>query len=308
MVSISLKAMRYVVTVLRLGSIQRAAEELNIAASAVANAIDQVEAQFGLPLLVRQRARGVTPTASGRVLMARFERLLEEYEGVLAAGADLKEAQSGSLRIGYYAPVAPAFLPAILSRIPAEPGAISARIEECDNDTAQAGLLEGRFDVILFVSDAAQPSIRFETLLEAPPYCLVPAGHPLASEASVGLAQIAALPLVVLDLPVAGPYYQRLFDGLRAAPQIVARANSTEMVRSLVGAGQGVAILNMVPQSDVTYGGDRVVAVPISDALPPLSVALGYDPARPRRLVQAFVEACRAEFAEGRGARFLKEI
>jgi DNA-binding transcriptional LysR family regulator len=305
---ISLKAMRYFVTVLRLGSIQRAAEELNIAASAVGSAIDQVEAQFGLPLVTRQRARGVTPTANGRALALRFERLLEEYEGVLAAGAELKEALSGSLRIGYYAPVAPAFLPAILSRLPADPGAISARIEECDNDAAQAGLLEGRFDVILFVSDAAQPSIRFEPLLEAPPYCLVPAGHALATVQSVTLAQIAALPLVVLDLPVAGPYYQRLFDGVGAVPQVVARANSTEMVRSLVGAGQGVAILNMVPVSDRTYGGDRVVAVPIADVLPPLSLALGYDPARPRRLVQAFVEACRAEFAEGRAARFLRRI
>ena len=122
------------------------------------------------------------------------------------------------------------------------------------------------------------------------------------------LAQIAVQPLVVLDLPVAGPYYQQLFDGLEAAPQVVARANSTEMVRSLVGAGQGVAILNMVPLSDRTYGGERVVAVPIAETLPVLRLALGYDPTRPRRLVQAFVEACRAEFAEGRAARFLRRI
>ena len=145
--TVSLKAMRYFVTVLRHGSIQRAAEELNIAASAIGTALDQVEAQVGLPLVMRQRARGVTATPSGRVLAARFERLLEEYEAVLAMGADLKEALGGTLRIGYYAPVAPAFLPAILSRIPAAPGAIHARIEACDNDAAQAGLLEGRFDV-----------------------------------------------------------------------------------------------------------------------------------------------------------------
>jgi DNA-binding transcriptional LysR family regulator len=281
---------------------------LNIAASAIGTALDQVEAQVGLPLVMRQRARGVPPTPSGRVLAARFERLLEEYEAVLAMGADLKEALGGTLRIGYYAPVAPAFLPAILSRIPAAPGAIHARVEACENDAAQAGLLEGRFDVILFVSDAAQPSIRFEPLLEAPPYCLVPAGHALATAPSVTLAQIAALPLVVLDLPVAGPYYQQLFDGLEAAPQVVARANSTEMVRSLVGAGQGVAILNMVPLSDRTYGGDRVVAVPIADALPPLNLALGYDPTRPRRLVQAFAEACRVEFAEGLAERYLRRV
>ena len=66
--TISLKAMEYFTTALRLGSISKAAAELNIAASAIGSAIDQVEAAFDLTLTVRQRSRGIEPNASGRLI------------------------------------------------------------------------------------------------------------------------------------------------------------------------------------------------------------------------------------------------
>ena len=105
--------------------------------------------------------------------------------------------------------------------------------------------------------------------------------------------QIAQEPLVVLNRPVAAAYYESLFQsGTRQAP-IAAYANSTEMVRSIVAAGRGCAILNMLPLTSKTYGGESVIARPISDTLPPLTLALGYDNTRPRRIVQEFAQACR---------------
>jgi DNA-binding transcriptional LysR family regulator len=102
--------------------------------------------------------------------------------------------------------------------------------------------------------------------------------------------------LIVLNRPVASSYYEGLFQsGTRQAP-VVAYANSTEMVRSLVAAERGCAILNMLPLTSETYGGASVVARPISDTLPPLTLALGYHRARPRRIVQEFAQACRDHF------------
>jgi len=301
--ALSLKAMRYFTTALRHGNIARAAAELNIAASAVATAIDQVEAAFDLALVTRQRARGIRATASGLAVAAKCERLLEDYRSILAEGADLKQSLSGTLRIGYYAPVAPAFLPAILASFGPVPGDVELHLEECDNDSAQEGLLCGTFDVILFVTENVLPMIDFDVLVEAPPYCLLPSSHRLAGRVSLDLKQIAKEPLVVLNRPVATTYYRRLFDSHADAPSIVAYANSTEMVRSLVGAGRGCAILNMRPSISTSYAGAPVVALPIADPLPPLTLAVAYERARPRRLVRHFVEACREHFARPDSAR-----
>lgn len=302
---ISLKAMEYFTTALRQGSISKAAAELNIAASAIGGAIDQVEAAFDLTLTIRQRSRGITANASGRQVAQKFERLLEDYTAVLAKGADLKQALSGTLRVGYYAPIAPAFLPQILASFIPDGHDITLHLDECDNDSAQDGLLNGTYDVVLFVSEDVRPAVDFDVLIEAPAYCLVPAGHSFAKQASVTVAQIASQPLVVLNRPVAAAYYQSLFDANDIT--VTAYANSTEMVRSLVGAEHGCAVLNMQPLTAQSYSGSTLVGVPISDPLPPLTLSIGYDKTRPRRLVQDFVDACHTHFAEAGPQRCLVE-
>lgn len=295
--ALTLKAMEYFTTALRHGSIVKAAAELNIAASAVSSAIDQVETEFDLTLVIRQRARGIQANAAGRDVARKCERLLEDYRSLLMEGTELKQSQSGTLRIGYYAPIAPAFLPQVFDAFLSKRTDVTLELEECNNDDAQDGLQSGRYDAILFVAEGVRPSIKFEKLITAPPYCLLPMSHPLAQHDAVTMAQIANEPLVVLNRPVATSYYEGLFQsGTRKAP-VAAYVNSTEMVRSLVAAGRGCAILNMLPLTSETYGGASVVACPISDTLPPLTLALGYDSARPRLVVQEFAQACRDHFS-----------
>ncbi len=296
--AISLKSMRYFNAAVACGSISQAAEELNIAASAVSAAIDQVEQTLDLTLVTRQRSRGIEANASGRQIAQKFERLLEEYQSILAEGAELKQSLSGELRVGYYAPVAPAFLPSVFSTfVPPGSGAV-LHLEECDNDGAQEGLLNGTYDVILFASEGAHASIDFDVLIKAPAYCLMAAAHPLADRKSVNLAEIAREPLVVLNRPVVSAYYHQLFEGVTADFTVASYANSTEMVRSLVSEGYGCAVLNMQPLTDTSYSGGALVSVPIKDALPPLTLAIAYNRSRPRRLVQHFVDACVQYFSE----------
>jgi DNA-binding transcriptional LysR family regulator len=184
---ITLKSMRYASTALRLGSIARAAQELHVAASAISAALDQIEAHFGLTLVTRQRARGITPTADGRALVQRFDGLLKEYDSLLAAGAARKDGASGTLRIGYYAPVAPAFLPQILRGLMAPEHRLTLQLEECDNTAAQAGLREGLYDVILFVADGAEP-LGAVRAADPGPRLLRDARRAQAGAAAAGLA------------------------------------------------------------------------------------------------------------------------
>ena len=299
--AVSLKSMQYFNAAVSLGSIARAADQLNIAASAVSAAIDQVEATFDLTLVNRQRSRGITANASGRVIAQKFERLLEDYEAILTEGADLKQSLSGSLNVGYYAPVAPAFLPAIFQDFLPEGSNVVLDLRECDNDAAQDGLLSGEFDVILFVSQQAKASIDYDVLIEAPPYFLCPKSHPLAARISVTMAQIAQERLIVLDRPVVASYYQKLFADFAPSIRIAAFANSTEMVRSLVSEGMGCALLNMRPCTELSYSGSDLVCLPIEQHLQPLTLAIAYDHARPRRIVREFVQSCTAHFAKDGG-------
>ena len=110
------------------------------------------------------------------------------------------------------------------------------------------------------------------------------------------MAQVVREPLVVLPRPFAANYYLGLFDR-HADISVAAYANSTEMVRSLVSAGHGCAVLNMRPMTSTSYCGAELAGLPISDPLP-LTLAIGYDKSRPRRLVRHFIDACHAHFSE----------
>jgi DNA-binding transcriptional LysR family regulator len=299
--NLSLRAMRYARTAILRGSIAAAAEELNVAASAVSAAIDQAEAAFGITLVTRARAKGISPTSAGRVILRRMEDLLDRYDAMLIDGAEMRTSLSGVLKIGYYAPIAPAFLPKIVASMMSENPGLSLSLEECDNARAQVGLIDGSFDVILFVADSPMPQIVVERLIHAPSYCLCSSDHRFARRSSVALDDLADEPLIILDRPVAKAHYLDLLESSGKPFSVVATVNSTEMIRALVGSGLGCSILNMRPVSNLTYAGDGTSCLPIESYSIGLTLSLGHVPGPRRRVVQAFSDACRAFFSAPEG-------
>ncbi len=301
---VSIKSLHYFLSAAERGSIAKASEALNVVPSAVSSAIELVEAEFGLKLVQRYPAKGIRPTAAGKAMMRKIRHLVEEYDTLMLEGAELRTALSGNVSVGYYAPVAPAFLPAIVGPLVQDHPGVTLSLAEVDNERAQTGLLNGEYDLILFVAENVRAGIAYETLIEAPPYVLAPKGHPIARHKFVDLADLREEPMVLLDLPVTNEYYRSLVNTAGAGAHVVTTASTHEMVRSMVGAGVGCSILNMLPSSSVTYAGDEVVAVPIRSEAPPLKLVLGHLGGKPRRVIQAFIDAAQSYF-ESSAARDL---
>ncbi len=302
---LSLRAMRAFAAVVEHGSISGAARALNTAASAVAAAVDQVEAELGAALLIRTRAKGIVATTEGAAVAERFRALLDAYAEVIDEGRDMARGLGGTLRLGYYAPVAPAFLPRVLEPLMRASEGLQLELRAHDNDSAQEALLAGRLDVILFGGQELRTGIETRVLLEMPPYMLAPAGHALAGRPQVGLADLARHPLIRPDKPLARPYFDGLFAARGLRPRIVAAADSIEMVRSLVGAGLGLTVLSMRPLTPLSYGGDRLAAVPLEPGLPRLQLMSGRAAGRPRRLVSAFLDALHGWMDGGAGRELI---
>jgi DNA-binding transcriptional LysR family regulator len=294
---LSIKSLRYFLVACEQESIAKAAKLLNVVPSAISVAIDQVEEEFDLKLVQRYPAKGIQPTSTGLKMMQKVRHLIEEYDNLLSEGDELRTALSGSLAIGYYAPIAPAFMPAIVEPIMQQNPDVKLAFTECDNERAQAGLLKGEFDCIVFVAENVRTGIDYETLLEAPPYLLVAADHPLAKEAAVSLKALRELPMVLLDLPFTSEYYRSLLEEHSVQANLVATASSTEMVRSLVGAGVGCSILNMLPAASLSYAGDDLCAVPFVEEAQSLRLVLGHLGGKQRRLLSVFSKACQEYFA-----------
>ena len=296
--TLSVRAMRYVQAALKYGSITHAAEAAHVTPSAIAAALDKAEAAFGVALVTRARAKGIFPTAAGRDIGRRIDDLLDRYDMLLTDVSDLQSSLSGNLAIGYNAPIAPAFLPELAAQMLAAYPGVAFTFTEGDNDSIQQGLLDGQFDMILFVEELPNPQIETRSLIYAPTYCLCPADHALAAYGAVTVSQIVSEPLILLDRPAARGYYLELLEQGGADLQIVATANSTEMVRSLVASKIGISLLNMKPRDVPTYSGSNIRCLPITDSISGVTLSLGFASGPKRRLIQMFAESC-AAFCEG---------
>ncbi|MGE0500146.1 MAG: LysR substrate-binding domain-containing protein [Rhizobiaceae bacterium] len=81
--SIHLNGLRALEAVGRLGSLQKAADELGVSPGAVSQQVIKAEAQLGLAVFERA-TRGLEPTAAGRALLARLTLGFHELDSAVA--------------------------------------------------------------------------------------------------------------------------------------------------------------------------------------------------------------------------------
>ncbi|HEY9274897.1 LysR family transcriptional regulator, partial [Achromobacter sp.] len=78
-----LRQLRYFVRVAELGSIGRAARELEVVASALSQQISRLESELATRLLVRT-PRGVVPTPAGTAFLRQAQLTLRHAENAIA--------------------------------------------------------------------------------------------------------------------------------------------------------------------------------------------------------------------------------
>ncbi|MEM7258151.1 MAG: LysR substrate-binding domain-containing protein, partial [Pseudomonadota bacterium] len=147
------------------------------------------------------------------------------------------------------------------------------------------------------------PSIKFESLIEASPYVLLPKDDPFANRKSISLKQLANKDMVALNLPITQQYFLSLFSGVNLNPKIKHQVKSYELVRSLVGAGEGYALLIMRPVNERAYDGSELVYVPLHDDVPIPQYGLAVtNRSVPTKLIATFADVCRQTLKQEKSA------
>jgi DNA-binding transcriptional LysR family regulator len=103
------------ITVLDAGGFRAAAKRMGVAPSKVSTTISRVEAQLGIPLLMRT-TRSVQPTEQGRALAERLVPHLAAIETACVEVAQSADQVSGRLKLNVPGAVVPDILPDILAR------------------------------------------------------------------------------------------------------------------------------------------------------------------------------------------------
>lgn len=304
----TLRQLSYAVAVAESGSITDAAKQIGISQPAVSAALKELEAEFGISIFLRQPAHRISLTAAGQRFIADARLLFESVDEFEAQARGLGRQLSGSIEVGCFHPTAPFIMPLVLQEMAKRYPGITVHFHENDLDELNAGLKSGPIEVALMYDMHPDRQVRFETLVEAVPYALLSAKDPLAARKQVRLNDLRGKEMVLFDLPITQDYFRSLVTDGSEPTNISYRTKSYEMLRSLVAAQMGYALLIMYPNTDRVYDGSRVISRPIAEAVPAarygLAMARDYTP---RRVVQAFVNVSRSLFEDsGPATKFFR--
>lgn len=137
-------------------------------------------------------------------------------------------------------------------------------------------LINGELDVAIMVSNAlSEPqALVAETLTRSPNSVWLAANHPLGEKAEVPLADCAACHQIVLEADRVDDLMRGVWSRHQLKPRAILRTTSLEAVRSLVGAGAGIAVLPDFLYRPWALDAEPVDVRPVRDALPTVDVGL----------------------------------
>ena len=270
----TLRQLEYLATCVDCGSIAKAAEKLNVSQPTISVAIQKLEDQFGLQLLLRHHSHGVTATAGADHILPAARKLLADAAGLQRQAMSTSTAIVGDLRLVSFSTLAPIFLPALVQAFSQNYPNVRIRIWEGTQSYLLRQLYAGQIDLALLYDVALAENLRRVALAAGAAYVLLPAGHPLSKQTAVSLAELVDEPMILLNVPPSRQFFLGLFDAAGLTPQIAFTSPSLELVRGMVGQGLGYSILVTRPQGDLTYDGKHLEVRPLSDANTDSSIVL----------------------------------
>jgi len=245
MPDLSLVGFRVLREVAARGSFTAAADTLGYTQSAVSRQIATMEAAAGAPLF-RRASRGVRLTESGRVLLRRADRVLDEVEAAQRELSGVRESATGRLRVGAFPTAVAALLPRAVAAFRVHHAGVEVSLREGTTPGQLRRLGSGTTELAVVGTLPGQPlsadRLIVEPLLDDPLLLAVGLGHPLARRGSVDLGDLAE------ELWIAGSTNPHdTFLGAPYAvdwePRVAFVAREWTAKLGLVAAGLGVTLV-----------------------------------------------------------------
>lgn len=252
-----LKYLAFVRTVER-GSFTKAAQELHYAQSSVSKMIADLEAEWGMTLLQRNKS-GVCLTSAGEQLLPFIRNALGGYGELEGQICRMKGLESGIVRIGTFASVAINWLPNIFSKLQRDYPGIEYEMLLGDYDEVERWIGEGRVDCGFLRLPAGSD---FDTIaLTRDEYkVILPFGHPLAEKETICPEDLDRQPFLLLEHG-GKTEVSDLLESFHAAPDIRFTTWEDFAIMAMAEKGMGIGILPELILRRVPY---RIEIRPLS--------------------------------------------
>ncbi|EJU10330.1 MULTISPECIES: LysR family transcriptional regulator [Sphingomonadaceae] len=272
--------LRYFMVVGRHGSIRKAADELNVSASAIARQILNVEAEIGTPLFERLPT-GLRLTAAGEIMMAAGNRWQKNMQDIRAQIEDLRGLKRGHVDFAIIDALAKGYIPSVVRSVQERYPGITVGVKVQANDEVRKAVASGEVDFGILFEPHSYRDLTVRAFVEVVLGFITPPGHPLGELSEARFSAAIGEPLIVPAEVLAISQQIAVLEGTTGMDMSrIATSDNIQMIASLVQAGAGVGILSSLDVITEVQAG-QVSFTRISDALlRPMTLALCTNSAR----------------------------
>ncbi|MBD7979035.1 LysR family transcriptional regulator [Serpens gallinarum] len=264
-----LAALQAFLAIAETGSFSLAAERLHLTQPAVSKRIAVLELQLDVRLFDRL-GREVGLTEAGRALLPRAYQIINVLDDTRRALSNLNGEISGRLTLATSHHIGLHRLPPLLRAFTRHYPLVSLDIRFLDSEVAYEEVLHGRAELaVITLAPETRLPVRAVPVWNDPLDFVAASEHPLASNGTVSLADVARHPAV---FPGSNTFthhiVHKLFESQGLTPNIAMSTNYMETIKMMVSIGLAWSVLPL------TMLDRQVVRLPLPGIQ--LSRQLGY--------------------------------
>jgi DNA-binding transcriptional LysR family regulator len=272
---------RYFTAVGRLGSIRKAADELNVSASAIDRQILNAEAELGMPLFERLPT-GLRLTAAGEIMMAAGGRWQKSLADVRAQIEDLRGLKRGHVDIAIIDALAKGYIPRAIRTVQSAYPGITVGVRVLENNAIHRVIANAEVDFGIFFEPRSIRDLTVRAFADVVLGFVTLPDHPLARQREARFSACAGSPVIIPAKPLA---VSQQVAVLEATSQITLDAkvvsDNIQLIVSLVQDGNGIGMLTSLDVITEVRAG-LLAFTPIAEpVLRPMTLALCTATARP---------------------------
>jgi LysR family transcriptional regulator for metE and metH len=240
---VTIKQLRGLVAIVRMGSITAAADALAVTPPAVTLQLRQLEELLQVPLIERT-SEGARPTDAGQEVLTTAQRIEAALAECIEAIEILRGVEGGRVVVGvistakYYAPRA---LAAFMKAHPK----IEMRLLIGNREETIAALENFELDLAVMGRPPGHFGIEQAVIGDHPHVIIASPDHPLAGHQRLPLAELADEAFLLREAGSGTRILMRqLFGEAGLTPSIGMEIGSNETIKQAVMAGMGIALIS----------------------------------------------------------------
>ena len=236
-----LRQLNHLIAVVEHQSFSAAARALHTVQSNVSTHVAKLEKELGAVLVDRHTMQ---PTSEGKAVLERARRIRTELQAISDDIVSMRHEVAGEVRIGCIGTTGRWMATPLLRRLAERHPALHPVLVDATTTSLIPRVMNGDLDMAILNTPVVEAGLDSEPLFDEERIVVVPKGHPLAGQGTIGIEQLAEHPVM---LTPRGTTFRDALDQELAASGVrltsAAEVDGLRLLASLAYQGYAPALL-----------------------------------------------------------------